>query len=195
MHVFMYVVLHSYRGPCRSCHGPCHSYTMVPVTLTMVPVTLTMIPVALTMVPVTLTVVPVALTMVPVTLIPWFLSLLPWSLSLLPWSLSLLPWSLSLLPQSLSLLPWSLSLLLCFPSLNYLLNVQDAIYSGVAAGLVLFTSFIPAAAYAAQFQAFASQVTNEIGQNIITTSIGVSGTLAVRLCALHVDWYAISVVH
>ena len=167
---------------------------MIPVTLTMIPVTLTMIPVTLTMVPVTLTMVPVALTMVPVTLtmVPVTLTMVPVTLTMVPVTLTMVPVALTMVPVALTTVPVALTMV---PSLNYLVNVQDAIYSGVAAGLVLFTSFIPTAAYAAQFQAFASQVTGEIGQNIITTSIGISGTLAVRLCALHVDWYAISVVH
>lgn len=62
---------------------------------------------------------------------------------------------------------------------------QDAIYSGVAFGLVLFTSFIPTAVYAAQFQAFGTSSSNdEINQNLINTATGISGTLAVRLHAL-----------
>lgn len=61
---------------------------------------------------------------------------------------------------------------------------QDAIYSGVAVGLVLLTSFIPAAVYAAQFRAFGTGINNQLAQNIIDTSTGISGTLAVRLHAL-----------
>ena len=61
---------------------------------------------------------------------------------------------------------------------------QDAIYSGVAFGLVLLTSFIPAAVYAAEFAAFGTADNDQLTQNIINTSTGISGTLAVRLHAL-----------
>lgn len=57
------------------------------------------------------------------------------------------------------------------------------IYSGVAAALVLFTSFIPSAVYAAQFGAFNSNARDDLSQNVLSTSTGISGTLAVRLRA------------
>ena len=49
---------------------------------------------------------------------------------------------------------------------------------------MLFTSFIPSAVYAAQFRAFNADNNNDLSQHILNTSTGISGALAVRLCAL-----------
>ena len=68
------------------------------------------------------------------------------------------------------------------------------IYCGVAAALVLLTSFIPTAVYASQFRAFGTANNDAISQNVIDTSTAVSGTLAVRLPSTDwlpwVQWYS-----
>lgn len=61
---------------------------------------------------------------------------------------------------------------------------QDLIYSVVAAALVLFTSFIPSAVYAAEFAAFNGDIDDALTTNVLGTSTGISATLAVRMCTL-----------